>query len=279
MYINTLKGASPVINLGISTYSLTWSIGVPGYEPPAQPLTAFDLLKKANVQQIGIVQFADNLPLHHLRPGELAELKEAADRMNIRIEVGTRGTEPEHLLQYLDIAQVLDAVIVRTLITAHDLTEAKQQILKVLPKFEAAGVALAVENHGLHTTRQLAMLFDEISHPLVGCCLDTVNSFSALDSPETVIRDLTPYILNLHVKDFDIKRIDHQMGFVILGTAAGYGKLNIQELIETLKRHNKSPNAILELWTPYMGNIEETIRLENEWFEQSISYLKGLNIR
>ena len=57
--------------------------------------------------------------------------------------------------------------------------------------------------------------------PYVGICLDTVNSFGSLEGPEVVIETLAPYTVNLHIKDFDIRRTDHNMGFTIFGTPAG----------------------------------------------------------
>ena len=69
--------------------------------------------------------------------------------------------------------------------------------------------------------------------------MDTVNSFSALDSPDRVAEDLVPYLSNLHIKDFDITRVDHQMGFIVLGKPAGYGKLNIPALLERIRGQNR----------------------------------------
>lgn len=264
------------MNLGISTYALTWAIGVPGYDRPDAPLTFIDILETAQQHDIHIVQFADNLPLHKLRYNELEELKSASHKMNIQIELGTRGTDPAHLLTYIEIAEQLDASILRTLITDHDLELARNEIIDVLPHLDKLGVSLAIENHGLHTTKQLIKLFEEIDHPLVGNCLDTVNSFGALECPEQVIGDLAPYVLNLHIKDFDITRVDHQMGFNITGTPAGYGQLDMSHLLSTIRRHNKTPNMILELWTPFTNTVEETIKLENEWFIQSLDFLKNL---
>lgn len=266
------------MKLGIGSYTLTWSVGVPGYPLPAHPLSASDLLCIAHEHGIRLVQLADNVPLHRMLPEELLSLRHKAVELGIALELGTRGTEPAHLLQYLQIARLLNAGLVRTLITSSDLAEPLRQLREVLPQFEEAGMPIAIENHGLHTTGQLAALFDEIDHPLVGCCLDTVNSFSALDSPSTVVRDLIPYLINLHIKDFDIARADHQMGFVVLGKPAGYGKLDIKGLLEGAHRQGKRATAILELWTPYQDSIEETVRLERQWLEQSLAYLAGLKL-
>ena len=107
----------------------------------------------------------------------------------------------------------------------------------------------------------------------MGVCLDTVNSFAALESPESVVKTLAPYTLNLHVKDFEVVRFGHELGFSIEGRPAGEGRLDIEWVAGYLKEKGKDPNAILELWTPFTGNLEKTIQLEEEWAHKSIDYL------
>lgn len=261
------------MNWGISSYALAWSIGVPGYPLPVEPLTPVGLLDLAAQRGVRLVQIADNLPLHRLPEPELRALGTHAAGCGVTLEVGTRGTQPELLLRYLEIAGQLGSRLVRTLITEPSLDQATRDIAAVLPHYERAGVLLAVENHGLHTTTQLCGLFDSLSHSLLGCCLDTVNSFGALEAPDTVIRALAPYTVNVHFKDFEIKRADHQMGFVLSGTPAGYGKLDLKALLAQLRPYGKRFTTVLELWPPYAGSVEETAMLERQWLQLSIDYL------
>ncbi len=265
------------MKLGISSYTLTWSVGVPGYPKPQNPVTAVDLIALARSRGLSLLQIADNIPLHLMNEEELEHIAAAAREQNVELEIGTRGTEPEHLRTYLAIAGKLNATLFRTIINQPDTGLAEAHLREVLPEFEAAGVTIGVENHGMHTTGQLAKLFERIRSPFIGCCLDTVNSFSALEAPSQVIEALAPYIVNLHLKDFAIQRVDHQMGFVVLGTAAGSGRLDIPSLLERLQRLGKKPNSILELWTPYTNSVEDTIRLEVQWMEESLRYLKSFH--
>ncbi|MBM7564205.1 sugar phosphate isomerase/epimerase family protein [Paenibacillus sacheonensis] len=266
------------MKLGLSTYTLTWSVGVPGYERPLQPLSAVALVLLTRSRGLELLQIADNLPLHAMNDEELRELKRTADGQGVELEVGTRGTDPHLLLRYLAIAELLGSSLVRTLITTSDLAAAEAQIREALPAFEAANVMLAIENHGLHTTGQLVQLFQNLNHAHVGCCMDTVNSFGALEAPDTVIAALSPYLVNLHIKDFDIRRVDHMMGFTILGTPAGAGRLDIPRLKAVIEANGKAGvNAILELWTPYEGSVEETIATETRWMEESIAYLRSVH--
>lgn len=265
------------MKLGLSTYTMTWSIGVPGYEPPADPLTADGLIRLAHECGLELVQIADNIPLHLMSEEELRSLRATADDLGVTIEIGTRGTNPEHLLLYLQIARKLRSGLVRTIITIPDADQACAELQQVLPAFAEAGITLAVENHGLQTTGQLVQLFQKLDSPFVGSCLDTVNSFGALEGPALVIERLMPYLVNLHIKDFDIQRVDHQMGFVILGTPAGEGRLDLPDLVKKARQRGRDVNAILELWTPYTGSVEQTIALEHEWLKKSLDNLRKLD--
>lgn len=270
------------MKIGISTYTYTWSMGVPGYDRPKEPMSAVDLLKQTHKMGINLVQLCDNLPLHDLSAEELRAVKETAEELNIKLEVGTRGVEPEHLRKYLHIANYLKSDILRIILQKNNgyvhIEEACQLISEVLPEFEAEGICIAVENHERHKVVELLELIKKLNSKYVGICLDTVNSFGALEGPEYVIKTLAPYTVNLHVKDFEIKRFDHMMGFRVTGTPAGSGMLDMKLVSEELSKYGKEVNAILELWTPLTNSVEETIVKERQWAEQSVEYLKQLNI-
>ena len=62
------------MKLGLSSWTYSWNIGVPGYPQPTCPMTAMDLLKKAHELGAQVLQIADNLPLEALSLEELDAL-------------------------------------------------------------------------------------------------------------------------------------------------------------------------------------------------------------
>jgi sugar phosphate isomerase/epimerase len=267
------------MRLGIGSYTYTWAIGVPGH-PPGAPMTAKDLLDRARELGVGVVQFADNLPLDMLSRKELEEVDLRMGELGIYVEVGTRGIAPEHLGRYIEIALRLRSRILRVVVDRGDHRPGEDEIVEVLggmvPQFQSAGICLAIENHDRFRVRSLARIVERIGSEHVGICLDTVNSFGALEGPEAVVDTLGPLTVNLHVKDFAIERVSHAMGFVIEGRPAGQGRLNVPWLLERLCAYGRDPNAILELWTPPGATLEETIAREADWAEESIKYLRSL---
>ncbi len=267
------------MKLGLSSYTYTWQVGVPGYQTLDESLTVMGLLDKAKQAEVNLIQVCDNLPLDKVSKEQLAKIKETASDFGIDIEVGTQGVDQEHLLKYLDIAEYLGSDILRIILEKEDgkltIEEGINKIKKVLAEFSKKNISIAVENHEKYTSRELSTLIGEIDSPYLGICLDTVNSFGALEGPEQVIARLAPYTINLHIKDFEISRLSHQMGFTITGAPAGYGRLDIDSLLATIRNNGKKSNAILELWTPYTNSIEETINKESEWADKSIKFLRG----
>lgn len=267
------------MKLGISSYTYTWAIGVPGYRV-ADPLDALGLFDKAAAMGVSVVQIADNLPLDALEEDEMTALVESATAQSLQVEVGTRGIRPAHLETYLMLSQRFESPIVRVVIDTADhhpdLPEVIALLRESLPAFERAGIRLAIENHDRFSIRDFVHILENIDNPYLGICLDTVNSFGALEGPQVVLEALGPWTVNLHIKDFMIRRADHMMGFTIEGTPAGQGQLDIQWLLGRLAPYGLSYNAILELWTPPADSISATIEKEERWAKDSVEYLRLL---
>src|SRR3954467_3220080 len=95
------KPLNDSVRLGISSWTYPWAIGVSGFPPPVRAIRLADLLERASQLKVGVVQVADNLPLHKMDTTELRDARDQAASLGIKIEIGTRGVEPEHLLRYL----------------------------------------------------------------------------------------------------------------------------------------------------------------------------------
>lgn len=233
---------------------------------------------RASELKVGVVQIADNLPLHKLDPGELRDARDQAADLGLRIEIGTRGVEPAHLLRYLSIGCSFDAKLVRTLLHSVDsqpsLEQGEKWIREVLPEFEAHGVGLGVENYEAQSCCSLASFVRKLDSSALGICLDTVNSLGALETPEYVVQTLASLTVSLHVKDFVIERVPQKMGFVVRGAPAGYGQLDIPWVLRQMPLDNDL-SVIVEQWPPLEASIEATVATEREWAVRSVEYLRA----
>jgi len=269
------------MELGISSWSLPWAVGVPGYPRPPQPLNAVGLLEKAVEENIAVVQIADNLPLHELPDVELDRLREAACARRLTLEAGTRSLDPRHLVRYLGIVRRIGARVLRTVLSGsfcgpEQMAAAEAGIRQVLPEFVREGVTLALENNEAFSAAKFAGLIRRIASPSVGICLDTANSLGRPETLETVVEQLAEHAVMLHAKDYDIQRVETRMGFSVVGRPAGDGRVNFDWVLAELRKRGRDQiNVIVEHWPPYEGTIDATVRTEEEWLARSLRFLRS----
>ena len=267
------------MELGISTYTFPWAVGINGFEPEKK-LTPFDLLLTAKHFGISRLQIGDNFPLHLLDYERLISLKQEAGKLKIQLEVGTRRLTADNLLRYLVIAESLHSPFLRVVIDDQDFhpspAEVKEIIKAVIPQFRQKNVILAIENHDRFPAYVLEDIICDTDKEFVGICLDTANSLGAGEGINEIMKVLAPYTVNLHIKDITITRLSHKMGFMVQGCAAGKGDLDIINIIKTIKTNGKCKSVTLELWSDFQKDIKTTIENEKKWAEESISYLKKL---
>ncbi len=265
------------MQLGLSTYTFPWAVGVSGFKP-GTVLSVPDLLKYAREKGIRRVQIGDNYPLDELSEEQISEIKSLAERLEIGLEAGTRRLETANILSYLKIAKELESPFLRVVIDDVDFHPTQKEVIKIikelLPELQKAGIILAIENHDRFSAKILADIIEATDPEQVGICLDTANSLGANEGVDYVIEILAPSTLNLHIKDIRIKRVAHKMGFEVEGCAAGEGILNIPEIILKLKAAGKCGTGTLELWSNPANTWEETIAEEKDRVEKSIHYLQ-----
>ena len=254
------------MRLGISSYTYGWAVG--------NRLGALDLIGRAVELGVGVLQICDNLPEETWGEGSVEAIAARATAAAVSMEVGARGTEPGYLRRMIGVARRLRSGILRVVVDAAgdrpEPEEVVRRIREVGKELEAAGVTLAIENHDRFPARVLAGVVEALRGVRVGICLDTVNSFGALEGPEVVAETLGPYVVNLHLKDFEVRRFPHLQGFTVEGRPVGRGMLDVPWLLGKLKELGRDPNAIVELWTPPEGSLVETIAKEAEWAVESV---------
>ena len=260
--------------LGLGSYACTWQIGVPGH-PVEQPMDAFGLIDLAVDLGLHLVQIDDNLPLEQLPASRLAKLVEHAQQRLVAVEVGTRGCDPQRLCDFIPIALALGSPFVRVVLDRGGdqptVDQAIARLRSVGDAYRSAGLLLAVENHDRLGVADLRRLMQESGDHL-RICLDTVNSLGCAEGPHEVVEGLRPWVVNLHIKDFRIRRADHQMGFSVEGTPAGEGQLDLPWTIQRLEE--TCATATLELWTPPdPRGVTATIATERDWIRRSLHHL------
>jgi 3-oxoisoapionate decarboxylase len=266
--------------IGVGSWTFPWATGTVLDHRPEQALDPDGVVQRAKELGLHVVHFLDNLPLDGCDEATIERAAALAKEHDIEVEIGTRGTKPEHLLRYLDIAKKMGARLLRTMGGWHgapaSLEEIANNLSKVLPSYGDAGVKIALENYEAYRTSELAALVNRIDNPFLGVCLDLTNSFGALESADEILGNLVPFTISVHVKEFAVERMEFLMGFAFRGKPAGQGLLPLGKMFDALITASRQANVIVEQWPPFQENLAKTMELEINWARQSVEYLAGL---
>ena len=264
-----------LMKLGISSYTYTWAIGVPGHEPQ-HTMDENLLLEKTYHHGLSLLQVADNLPLHTMDEERISAFFSRAGEMGIELEMGARMLTEEMLETYLGLSRKCGSRILRFVADGKDYTPSLDEIKGIarnaIPALKDADIILALENHDRILSTEFADIVESVGSEYLGICLDCANSIGAGEGLQEVISTLAPYTVNFHLKEISIARKYHMMGFDIEGRPFGQGVLPLEWALDILT--DKCRTAILELWTPPEDIIEETVKKAASWADQSIKYLR-----
>jgi sugar phosphate isomerase/epimerase len=261
--------------IGLSSYAFFWQLS----DQVSEPLSIHDALRKAADLGVDLFQISDYAPMEDMDDADLTAVRATADELGITLELGTKGIQPGHLRKFLHIAGILGSDLLRTMFNvpghAPTTAEAVSIFTEVLPEFEAAGVRIAIETYEQVPTERILDVVKTVNNPYLGICSDPANTVAALEMPLQVIDAVEPYVLNMHIKDFAFSRKQGWVGFTYSGAPLGEGLLDYDYMVQKIQPKQRNINQIIEHWLPWQDTEAETIRLENQWTEQSLNFLRS----
>jgi sugar phosphate isomerase/epimerase len=265
--------------IGLGTYAFFWRHQATLPDGSAgEPIDLPEMLRRSARLGAQVFQVCDYAPLLGFSAAELRGVRSLAADLGLTLELGTRGVAPAHLSTYLDLAGVLEASVVRSMLFAPGsrptLAEAERMLRTALPAYEAAGVALALETYEQVPSSDLVALIETIASPSLGICLDPANCVAALENPTDVVERCAPYVMNIHVKDFAFARQAGWVGFELAGAPLGTGLLDYDHLVRTVDPAGRGISRIVEHWVPWQGDLAATVAIEDDWTSRNIRYLK-----
>jgi 3-oxoisoapionate decarboxylase len=132
----------------------------------------------------------------------------------------------------------------------------------------AAGVALALENHGDLTVADILGLIERVDRPNLGVCLDNVNLIRVGDDELDGTRALAPHTLLVQLKDYAPGDPTVWGGPVCTALGEGIGPLD--EVIAILDRAGFDGPVCVELASLGDGEVDELAMIE-----RSIGWLRA----
>jgi 3-oxoisoapionate decarboxylase len=141
------------------------------------------------------------------------------------------------------------------------VARSKDGIRRMVALAERAHLAVAMENHKDWTGEEMAALMKEYSSEYLGVCLDFGNNLSLLDDPYEVIEALAPYTISTHMKDSRVSM--GPKGLLLGDVVLGDGVLDMQRILELLRKGGRNPKLSLEMIT--RDALEVPVLSPNYW--------------
>jgi len=260
--------------IGLSTYAFFWRFS----ETAERPLTLIDMVKKTHELGLSVFQICDYGAIQAMSDAELAEVRDVAESSGVQLELGTRGIQKQHLMNYLDIASKLGATFLRTMLHTSDhkpsVPEAIALLNQVIPVCADRGTTIGLETYEQVSTDDLISVIEGVDNPLLGVSLDPANCVARLELPIDVINRTARFVVNMHVKDFTFTRQAGWVGFMLIGCPLGEGLLDYDRMIAVVQP-DATINQVIEHWLPWQGDSKETCQLEEQWTQHNINILRS----
>lgn len=302
--MNSGKKTDSQMLLGLHTYSLylhgigqAWS----GFELPwERQLSTFQLFDLGI--ELGLDGFhLDDGVLETLDPvflkevGASAREKDLYLEYNMSLDLGGFGIGIQHEIEDgLNTAKALGADVVKIGMeiprprpragsrfhkdVMPHLSGTAARLKKAAPLAGDYGIRLALENHCDSFSEEILWVLDEVEHPFVGACIDTVNAWHIAEDPMKAIRNLAPVAFTNHFRDDRVEFC--RDGFRVRGTAVGEGDIDMKKAYQTINK--ESPTNRINIETEMGFSLEDkdtALRLEIDTIKKSIQYCRSvLNI-
>ncbi|MET0303163.1 MAG: sugar phosphate isomerase/epimerase family protein [Microbacteriaceae bacterium] len=262
--------------IGLGSYAFFWQ----NSDRSPAPLSLAQQLQRTRDLDVDLFQICDWLPLLAMSAAELRDARATADDLGIRLELGTKGIATDHLATFLELADVLGADVVRSMVFGPDsrptLPEAERLLREIMPRFEDAGVTLALETYEQLSSAELVALVEAVGSDRLGICLDPANTVAALEHPRDVVERCAALTRNIHIKDFRFTRRGGWVGFTLEGAPLGEGLLDLEHLLATVRPADRGISTIVEHWLPWTDDYDTTARLENDWTAATLTALRSM---
>ena len=246
------------MRLGIDTFSLR-----------SQGWTAFQIVDYAAGLELENVHFSERAHIGDIETSNLEAVREYANQRNLTLEIGMRsfnrlsptfdpalGSGEQQLIDMVAAAEIVGSPIVRCFagMQADRLVsggfeayfeESVRALKAAASHAEAAGIAIAVENHGGvdFLASELVELIEAVGSTHVRICLDTGNPPYAAEDAVYAADILAPYVVTCHLCDTHVWLTPD--GAMAQWVPAGRGSLDIPRIASILKTH--APDVPLDI--------------------------------
>lgn len=115
-------------------------------------------------------------------------------------------------------------------------------IKEVLKKHK---LKIAIENHQDFDSYELKHIIKKVGKDVIGINFDIGNSFATCENPMQFAKNLSPYILNVHIKDYKVLKCSN--GFILKRCPIGSGNVDFKKVLFFLGKNSPKAKYAIEL--------------------------------
>ena len=261
-----------MIKIGTTTFGFRYSFLDPKLAPPLTNI--IQQARKAGVERI---QICENTRPLELDRSQWREVLKCANDVGMELGLGCKTLNPAVVAQYMERAAWMSCDTLRVVMEepdAHATPDAVTRLFDaVVPKMQAAGMRLAVENHFDISSTTLVALAGRYPADVVGFCIDTANSLRSFERPLEVLRLLQPRAICYHLKDYRV--VGTLVSFAVEGAPLGEGQLDLDGCLQAILAKDPAPHLYVETWTTSLANRDRDIVTEADWLDRSVRNLRS----
>lgn len=155
------------------------------------------------------------------------------------------------------------------------LKTTRDRLIQTVPLAEENHIRLALENHCDSFSEEVLWVINQVDHPFVGACIDTMNAWHMAEDPMRAIENLAPKAFTNHFRD---DRIDFcRDGFKVTGTAVGDGDIDMKKAYELICRLSSCTRINIETEMAFsLEDKQSALSGEIDAIKKSIDYCRNV---
>lgn len=296
-----MKNTERQIKLGMHSYTLhlsglgeSWGFqDAHAFEKSIDLFQLMDLAVEWGLDGLHIT----NVDLESLDPTHLAKVKAAAEAHDLYLEYNVSFNAPcdprvnSTVKDALLNGKAIGAELVKFSLdierprplygtcfhpdVMRQLSDRYDEFKANIPLMEELGLTISIENHCDTYADEVIWLIQQLNHPDIGACVDTINSLVVLEGPEACVEKMAPYANCCHF--CDNKLVVDPDGTHSIGVAISQGDIDCVKVLKTLRE--KAPLDRITFEVEYeIGNdsLEVAREKEIQACKESIDYLRNV---
>ena len=297
------------LRLGVHTYTLhffglgeSWGFGKDYYFE--QVMSLYELMEKAEeweldglqITKVDLLTTAAENPFSEENLRKVAEAAKAHGlflEFNASFHAGSDSRVNCTVKEALQIGHWLDAELVKFSLdiirprelygscmhpeVMRQMADRYDEFRAAIPLIEEYGMQVAIENHTDTFADEILWIVEQLNHPLIGTCVDTMNPLQVIENPYYAMERMLPRAFCCHFSD-DIIVVD-PLGVHDIGAPHGQGSMDCPKMVAQIREKSSMDKIIFENEIAFKSldePIEEARARELQACEESVRYLRDV---